>query len=102
MTEKIGCVLYTKGKEEGTLDAKWYSTTGKGTGKATGGSSIGFEGHYNIRYFDEKGNFQAERGLEIKKVEDYFELLWFNNGEVSDKGIGMEVTEGLVAGYHSK
>jgi len=96
----IGCVLYTKGKEPGTLNAKWYhSDSGNGTGYATGGPAEEFAGHYNIRYFDDKGNVNADLQLDIRKKGEYYELIWANNGEITAKGIGMEVAEGLTAGW---
>ena len=96
----VGCVLYTKSSEPGTLHAKWFhSDSGNGTGIATGGPAEGFAGRYHMRYFDDKGKVDADRELNIKKNGDYFELTWINNGEITGKGIGMEVSEGLAAGW---
>ncbi|MCP4370993.1 MAG: hypothetical protein GY797_23195 [Deltaproteobacteria bacterium] len=96
----VGYVLYKKGDEPGTLIAKWcHSDYGNGTGIATGGPAEGFEGRYHIRYFDEKGNIQADRELDIQKDGDYYQLSWINNGEISGRGIGMENAEGLSVGY---
>ncbi len=97
----IGVVLYKKGDEPGTLNAEYCHTDdGKGSGIAVGGSTQGFEGKYHIRYFDEKGKLQAERGLEIKKDGDRFNLMWFNNKAISGRGIGFETIEGLLVGYY--
>lgn len=97
----IGCVLYKKGDEPGTLNAEWFHPSlGAGTGKAIGGSTNGFEGRYHIRYFDKKGKEVAYRELEIQKNGDGYKLTWMNNGIVTSKGIGMSVTEGLVAGWY--
>ncbi len=99
----VGFVLYRKGKEPGTLDATWchpYFGDGVfGTGKATGGPAEAFEGRYQIRYFDHNGNELAGFELDIRKHGEYFELAWIDNGEVMDRGIGMEVAEGLAAGW---
>lgn len=96
----IGYVLYKKGKEPGTLDAVWlHRETGNGTGKATGGPVDGFAGRYRMLYFDDKGNVNADRDLDIQKKGDYYELAWIDNGEITAVGIGMEVVEGLAAGW---
>ncbi len=99
----VGCVLYKKGDEPGTLNATWcHPYFGKGilgTGKATGGPNEGYVGRYHIRYFDDKGNEIAGFELDIQKNGDYYELAWIDNGEVLDRGIGMEFSEGLVAGW---
>ncbi len=98
--KNIGHVLYKKSKEPGTLKAIWcHSEQGTGTGIAIGDSTNGFEGHYQIRYFDNKGNLQAERELEIQKKDDCFKVYWFNNDEISAFGIGLENAEGLSVGY---
>ena len=96
----IGCVIYKKGDEPGTLKAVYcHSILGNGTGIATGGPAEGFAGRYQIRYFDENGNETAVRELDIQKKEAYYELDWINNGKITSKGIGMESAEGLVAGW---
>ena len=99
----IGCVLYTKGDEPGSLNAKWchpYFGTGVlGTGKATGGPAEGYAGRYAIRYFDDKGKELARLQLDIQRTGDCYELTWSDNGEVLDRGIGMEVSDGLAAGW---
>lgn len=97
----VGVVLYKKGDEPGTLKAEFCHTEdGKGAGLATGGSAQGFDGNYHIQYFDNKGELQAERELEIKKDGDQFNLTWFNNKEISCRGIGFETAEGLIVGYY--
>lgn len=96
----IGCVLYKKDKEPGTLNANWcHSEYGIGTGIATGGSADDFDGHYQIRYFDENGNLQAERELDISKDGNYYKVSWLNNGEITSYGIGLVNSEGLSVGY---
>ncbi len=96
----IGYVLYKKGKRPGTLNANWcHSELGIGTGIATGGPIDGFEGLYKIRYFDGKGNLQAERELDIKKDGNCYKVSWLNKGETTAYGIGLENSEGLSVGY---
>ncbi len=96
----IGYVLYKKSKEPGTLNANWcHSEYGTGTGFATGGPVDGFEGLYQIQYFDEKGNLLAERELDIRKDGNCFNVSWLNNGELTAYGIGLENSEGLSVGY---
>jgi hypothetical protein len=97
----IGCVVYKKGEEPGTLNAQWcHLLAGVGTGKATGGPAEGFAGRYHIHYFDDKGNEVAVRELEIDKTGDYYEPSWIYHGTLRAKGIGMEVADSLVAGWH--
>lgn len=99
----VGCVLYKKGGEPGTLEAKWchpYFGQGVfGTGKASGGPAEGYEGLYQIQYFDAEGNAIAGFELSIEKEGEYYSLAWIDNGEILDRGIGMEVSDGLVAGW---
>ncbi len=99
----IGCVLYTPGDEPGTLNAKWchpfFGDGVFGTGKASGGPAQGYAGRYNIIYYDAEGNELAGFELDIKKAGDYYELAWIDNGEILDRGIGMEVNDGLAAGW---
>ena len=103
MKFNIGCVLYRKGNEPGTLDAKWchpfFGDGVFGTGRATGGPTVGFEGRYDIRYCDNTGAELAGFELDIRKAGEYYELAWIDSGEIMDRGIGMEVSEGLVAGW---
>ncbi len=99
----VGCVLYKQREEPDSLTAKWchpYFGEGVfGTGLATGGPTEGYVGRYHIRYFDADGNEIAGFELDIKKECEYYELEWFDNGEILDRGIGMEVSDGLVAGW---
>lgn len=99
----VGCVLYQRGEDPGSLTAKWchpYFGEGVfGTGLATGGPAEGYVGRYHIRYFDTDGNEIAGFELDIKKECEYYELEWIDNGEILDRGVGMEVSDGLVAGW---
>lgn len=99
----VGCVLYVKGEKPGTLDAKWchpwFGDGVFGSGKATGGPAEGYEGRYQIQYFDANGNAIAGFELDIQKDGDYYQLAWIDNGEILDRGIGMEVSDGLAAGW---
>ena len=96
----IGYVLYKKSKTPGTLHANCcHSAYGIGPGIDTGGSADGFRGLYQIRYFDKKGNFQAERELDIRKDGNCYKVSWLNNGELTAYGIGLNNSEGLSVGY---
>ena len=101
----IGCVVYQKGDDPGTLDAKWchahFGEGTLGTGHATGGSAEGYVGRYQIRYFDGAGNKFPVLELNIRKNGAYYDLEWIDNGETSYVGIGMEVKDELVAGWRS-
>ncbi len=98
----VGCVLYRKGSEPGTLEAQWsHSGSGNGTGKATGGPTDGFAGSYHIVYSTELGNERSSFQLEIEKDGNYYNLLWITDGAVRFRGRGMEVKEGLAAGWCS-
>ncbi|RPI74682.1 MAG: hypothetical protein EHM45_17780 [Desulfobacteraceae bacterium] len=96
----IGCVLYRKGAEPGTLTAQYcHSELGHGTGQATGGPLTGFAGRYRIRYFDDQGTEIADRELDIQKDGGSYRLRWIHNGAIRALGIGMETSEGLAAGW---
>lgn len=96
----VGCVWYQKDTEPGTLTATWcHLTLGTGTGKATGGPVEGFVGRYHICYYDDKGDEVAALELDIQKKGEYYELSWENRGEITAQGMGMEVADGLVAGW---
>ncbi len=98
----IGIVIYTKGTEPGTLNAKWFiSPTKGGTGKAVGGPETGYIGNYKIKYYHEDGSFDTELSLEITKPGQAYELFWKQNGVLRAKGTGMEVNESLAAGWQS-
>jgi hypothetical protein len=96
----IGFVLYRKTGEPGSLRATWcHSELGTGTGLATGGPADGFAGRYRIRYYDERGDLQAERDLDISRDGDRYRVSWLNQGRVTAYGIGLEHPEGLSIGY---
>ena len=98
--KNIGIVLYEKTGNSGEMRAKWrHSDYGHGTGLATGGPGEGFAGHYRIRYFDDAGNVQAERDLEVEKNGDFYNVSWLHEGRVTAYGIGFETEEGLSVGY---
>ena len=98
--DNIGFVLYKKGIEPGTLNAKWnHSTLGSGRGIASGGSAEDFVGNYRIRYFNENGEVVADRDLEILKNGDNFSITWSKDNKVTAIGIGILVEDGLAAGW---
>lgn len=100
----IGFVLYRPGDEPGTLDATWchawFGRNDMGSGRATGGPADGFVGSYDVEYFDKNGKAVASFELRIRHGEtDYYELEWLENGKLMDVGVGVEVAEGLAAGW---
>jgi hypothetical protein len=98
----VGCVLYQKGTEPGTLIAKWsHSEFGSGTGKAIGGPTEGFAGNYFITYSDDDGREISNHDLCIEINGTFFNLKWSNSGVIRFLGHGIETPEGLVAGWRS-
>ena len=103
MDENVGVVLYRKSDMPGTLQAEFCHTEdGNGHGIATTleNPPQGFEGEYRVQYFDQNGDLQAERDLEIRKEGEQYHLRWFNSNVVSGIGIGFETDEGLLVGYY--
>jgi len=100
--DNIGFVIYQKGEEPGTLNARWnHSALGNGTGIATDGPVEGFAGKYKICYFNEKGDLMAERQLDIQKFGENYKIKWLKDGVVSAEGLGMLVADGLAAGWRN-
>lgn len=99
----VGFGIYSKGAEPGTLDAKWcHSYFGSGvygTGRAVGGPIEGYEGSYEIKYFDRDQNEVAGFNITIVKVGETYEITWYLDGEVQDRGLGLEVSDGLAFGW---
>ena len=96
----VGFVIYTRGKEPGSLDAKFrHSKNGSGTGVLTGGPTEGFTGSYQARYFNEAGIETFVFDLIIEKNGETYDLTWRSNGETGAVGIGREVGGGLAVGY---
>lgn len=99
-TTNIGFVLYTKSYAPGTLNARWMFTDKyRGPGIATGGPIDGYAGQYHVRYFYDSGEFSDEYDLVIEKTGDAYKVLWLVDGKVSAVGVGMEVENGLAAGW---
>ena len=99
----IGIVTYKIRPEGNIIDAVWYSTrydSGKaGTGIATGDTSNGFPGEYAITYYEPDGSVSGTFNLKIEANGDAFNLSYILNGEVLLRGIGLETSNGLAAGY---
>jgi hypothetical protein len=99
----VGVCLYKKGEKPGTLAAKWahpYFGEGVfGSGSASGGPTEGYVGNYDIHYFSPDGEEIGAFELQIKSAGEYYELAWVHEGEILDKGIGMEVSDGLAVGW---
>lgn len=101
----IGHVQYQKGDQSGELKAVWtHDDYGCGTGIATGittsEANSTFAGNYQIQYFDNEDNLQAELDLEIKKNNHHYKLTWRKNGTITSIGIGIENANVLSAGYY--
>jgi hypothetical protein len=98
----IGIVHY-RIKNENEINAIWYSSrldkkaTGKGIAK--GDTSNGFPGEYKITYFDPDGNYAGTFDLKITKSGPVHELYWSSDGEVLFVGVGIEISDGLSAGW---
>jgi hypothetical protein len=96
----VGLVVYTKGKMPGVLNSRWCeSAPCWGTGLATGGPAEGFVGRYTARYFDESGAEKIIFELVIEKSGEIYALSWLIDGAIRLTGIGMEVNQGLAAGF---
>jgi len=99
----VGVVIYTRGETSGTLIAKWsHAINGSGTGISKGGPPEGFAGGYHTIYYDENGNEKLTCELLIETNGGAYDLSWIRDGEVLINGIGMDVTDGLIAGYRFK
>ena len=70
-----------------------------GTGLTTGGPAEGCVGRYHARYFGESGAEKFIFELVIAKNGEIYTLSWLIDGAVRLTGIGMEVNEGLAAGF---
>ena len=96
----VGVVVYTRGKSQGTFDAKWsHSTNGSGTGRLTGGPVKGFAGTYKALYLDDQGREKFSLDLSVQIKGGQYALTWATNGETVCIGIGHDVSDTLVAGY---
>jgi hypothetical protein len=99
----IGCVVYKKDFESGTLIADWQFIINdqqvKGTGIATGNPGKNYEGDYTIVYYDSKGNQSKKYDLEIKNAEKFYTLTWYENKILKYVGAGMIYKDVLIAGW---
>ncbi len=96
----IGIVLYTKGKQAGTLEARWWhQKSGSGTGLATEGPVLGYAGEYVIDYFDSDGAFDERMALTIAENIDFYDVIWKRGEITACVGIGRETSDGLVVAW---
>ena len=99
----IGVVYYEIRPEGGLIDARWYTTRLEvqqaGTGLATGDTSNGFPGRYDISYYFPDGKLSIELELEIEKTGDVYALRYNKDGKTLLAGVGFETPGGLAAGY---
>ena len=96
----VGFVLFKRGDESGTLEATWcHSSQGYGIGKATCGPPAAFVGRYDMHYPNRSDSDDVHRELEIQREGLVYQLSWFHDGELRATGVGMEVADGLAAGW---
>lgn len=99
----IGIVYYRIRPAGNVLDAIWYTTRLEenevGTGVATGDTSNGFAGEYEITYYYPDGSASGTFDLKIEKTGAAYALSYSQNGQVLLRGVGLETAEGLAAGY---
>ncbi len=101
----IGVAVYTI-SSIGSLDASWYSTElpdgKKGTGIAQGDTSNGFEGVYEITYFNSGGSEIGVYDLEIKKTNEIFQVIWKKESITLFIGVGIEINGALSVGWRKQ
>ena len=99
----IGIVYYQMNTSGSGLGAVWYSTRSAtkepGTGVATGDTSNGFAGDYSITYYYPDGSESGTFDLKIEQTGETFALSYSQNGQVLLRGVGLETSDGLAAGY---
>ena len=99
----IGIVIYRPGKEQGTLEAEFYSTRYEDKkickGYAKGNVSEGISGDYVITYYDSNGETTGTFDLNITQSHQLYDLTWRESGVVKFRGIGMDIHGGIAAGW---
>ena len=99
----IGCVVYKKNFEDGSLDADWrfesQNETNFGTGKAMGNPGNNYAGKYKITYFNSHGVATGVYNLIITEEKETYKLQWFNEDRLKYSGIGMRNGEYLIASW---
>ena len=98
----IGCVIYDKDVQSGSLTATWFFEDNKkvkGTGIATGVPGKNYSGKYVIVYIDEYGNKSNKYDLQINNDNGFYTLKWFLNQELKYVGTGMIQGKFLIAGW---
>lgn len=103
--KSIGFVTYTHIPSKNILEAKGISikngVKSTGTGIVTGDFSKGFEGTFEVQYFDLDGKPTSKFQLEISKETDYFYIKWYKDGKYTYFGIGQEKDGVLCSGWRS-
>jgi len=99
----IGCVIYKKDFNDGTLKADWQFIINnqqvQGTGIAKGKPGKNYEGNYTIVYIDSEGNKSKEYDLRITIIDNIYHLKWYENNCLKYVGTGMMYEDVLVAGW---
>ncbi|MTI86924.1 MAG: hypothetical protein FH748_03030 [Balneolaceae bacterium] len=103
MTTEIGVVYYRIKPNTDELEATWYAShlqqKKTGSGIAKGDTSNGYPGAYTVTYFSPDGNKPVIFVLNIKKSGSIYELSWSKEEHVLFVGVGIETSDGLVAGW---
>ena len=98
----IGCVIYNKDIQNGSLSADWCFENGKkikGTGIATGRPGADYAGEYEIVYTDGNGNKSAKYNLQIVNDNGFYSLRWYLNRELKYVGTGILHGKLLIGGW---
>lgn len=99
----IGVVHYVIRPEGGVIDAVYYTTrldeNRPGTGVATGDTSNGFPGTYDITYYYPNGEAAIDLELVIQRNGEVYEFKYLQNGRLLLTGVGIETPSGLSGGY---
>ena len=101
----LGCVVYSESING--IEAEWIFNR---KDKIEGGTGIGirltelnkkrrFEGEFEITYSDADGNKSPKLNLIISFESKHYNLIWYNNEEVTDIGIGIDSDNKLLASY---
>ena len=99
----IGVVYYRMGATSNTIEATWYTSRLEkretGRGLANGDTSNGFPGEYFVAYFHPDGSKAGTFDLRIEKAGAVYDLSWSQQGKLTHVGVGIEVADGLAAGW---
>jgi hypothetical protein len=99
-----GVVVCQLSRDDQTLQARWYhSDVGSnlpGAGVARRVDGQGFEGSFDIEYFDAGGKPAGSFRLLIGKQGEVHYLQWLLSGRTLFNGLGIEGEQGLAAAWN--